>query len=98
MWKLAAAGSLAGALSGGLCNPAELAMVRMQADRGKPVERECQAVTGGAVCPRHTVPTALISLLLWPSSWPARIVRARALELTSQKGTTTGTPSRRSFA
>lgn len=40
VWKLAAAGSLAGALSGGLCNPAELAMVRMQADRGKPVERE----------------------------------------------------------
>lgn len=39
VWKLAAAGSLAGALSGGLCNPAELAMVRMQADRGKPVEQ-----------------------------------------------------------
>ncbi|GMK54490.1 hypothetical protein CspeluHIS016_0110760 [Cutaneotrichosporon spelunceum] len=36
IWKLAAAGSCAGGLAGMVGNPAELIMVRMQADRGKP--------------------------------------------------------------
>ncbi|BEI85557.1 hypothetical protein CcaverHIS002_0509580 [Cutaneotrichosporon cavernicola] len=36
VWKLAVAGSCAGGLAGMFGNPAELIMVRMQADRGKP--------------------------------------------------------------
>lgn len=36
-WKMALAGSCAGGIAGVLGNPAELMMVRMQADRGKPV-------------------------------------------------------------
>lgn len=35
-WKLALAGSCAGGMAGMIGNPAELIMVRMQADRGKP--------------------------------------------------------------
>jgi dicarboxylate transporter 10 len=35
-WKLALAGSCAGGIAGMIGNPAELMMVRMQADRGKP--------------------------------------------------------------
>lgn len=35
-WKMAVAGSCAGGIAGVLGNPAELMMVRMQADRGKP--------------------------------------------------------------
>lgn len=38
-WKMAAAGSIAGGIAGVLGNPAELMMVRMQADRGKPPDK-----------------------------------------------------------
>jgi len=38
-YKMALAGSMAGGIAGFLGNPAELVMVRMQADKAKPVER-----------------------------------------------------------
>jgi hypothetical protein len=37
---MALAGSMAGGIAGFLGNPAELVMVRMQADKAKPVESE----------------------------------------------------------
>lgn len=39
-WKMALAGSIAGGVAGVLGNPAELMMVRMQADKAKPIESE----------------------------------------------------------
>lgn len=39
-YKMALAGSMAGGIAGFLGNPAELIMVRMQADKAKPVESE----------------------------------------------------------
>ena len=39
-YKLALAGSVAGGIAGVVGNPAELMMVRMQADRAKPPESE----------------------------------------------------------
>jgi hypothetical protein len=39
-YKMALAGSMAGGIAGFLGNPAELVMVRMQADKAKPVESE----------------------------------------------------------
>lgn len=39
-WKMALAGSMAGGVAGVLGNPAELIMVRMQADKAKPPESE----------------------------------------------------------
>jgi len=38
-WKLAAAGSMAGAIAGVVGNPAEIIMVRLQADAAKPLEK-----------------------------------------------------------
>lgn len=38
-WKMALAGSIAGGVAGVLGNPAELMMVRMQADKAKPIEK-----------------------------------------------------------
>jgi hypothetical protein len=38
---MALAGSMAGGIAGFLGNPAELIMVRMQADKAKPEGREC---------------------------------------------------------
>jgi len=38
-WKLATAGSMAGAIAGVIGNPAEIIMVRLQADAAKPVEK-----------------------------------------------------------
>jgi len=38
-WKLAAAGSMAGAIAGLVGNPAEIIMVRLQADAAKPIEK-----------------------------------------------------------
>lgn len=39
-YKMALAGTMAGGIAGFLGNPAELIMVRMQADKAKPVESE----------------------------------------------------------
>lgn len=39
-YKMALAGSIAGGIAGVIGNPAELMMVRMQADKAKPKERE----------------------------------------------------------
>ncbi|KAI9633646.1 mitochondrial carrier domain-containing protein [Dioszegia hungarica] len=39
VWKLVAAGSVAGSVSAGICNPGEIIMVRMQGDKAKPVEK-----------------------------------------------------------
>lgn len=39
-YKMALAGSMAGGIAGVLGNPAEIIMVRMQADKAKPLERE----------------------------------------------------------
>ena len=39
-YKMALAGSMAGGIAGFLGNPAELIMVRMQADKAKPEGRE----------------------------------------------------------
>jgi len=38
-WKLAMAGSMAGAIAGAIGNPAEIIMVRLQADAAKPIEK-----------------------------------------------------------
>jgi dicarboxylate transporter 10 len=40
-YKMALAGSMAGGIAGFLGNPAELIMVRMQADKAKPEGRKC---------------------------------------------------------
>ena len=39
-WRMALAGSIAGGVAGVFGNPAELMMVRMQADKAKPPESE----------------------------------------------------------
>ena len=40
-YKMALAGSIAGGVAGVIGNPAELMMVRMQADKAKPPARKC---------------------------------------------------------
>jgi dicarboxylate transporter 10 len=53
---MALAGSMAGGIAGFLGNPAELVMVRMQADKAKPVESESksQARPVGGYLPTST--------------------------------------------
>jgi len=47
---MALAGSMAGGIAGFLGNPAELIMVRMQADKAKPEGRECLPLTSLHIC------------------------------------------------
>jgi dicarboxylate transporter 10 len=42
-YKMALAGSMAGGFAGFLGNPAELVMVRMQADKAKPADRKSKS-------------------------------------------------------
>jgi len=56
---MALAGSMAGGIAGFLGNPAELVMVRMQADKAKPVESES---TGQArPIGRHSISHLILS-------------------------------------
>ena len=59
---MALAGSMAGGIAGFLGNPAELVMVRMQADKAKPVESEYtdQARPKG----RHSISHIILSQIL----------------------------------
>ncbi|WOO78766.1 Mitochondrial dicarboxylate transporter [Vanrija pseudolonga] len=78
-WKLALAGSIAGGVAGVLGNPAELMMVRMQADKAKPPEKRYNyrnSVQGLYTMARTE------GILSWWRGWVPNTIRSVLMNMT----------------